>query len=138
MTRSRSTDVVYLVLGVATFAAALLLTPLPGGSVAFFGLELPGLCLMRQTFDTACASCGMTRAFVHAAHGDLGASLAASPAGLFLFAVLVGQIPYRLVRLVKPASPRLGRHVGAGAVVTFALLMLIVWGGRLIGVLPPP
>jgi len=44
-------------------------------------LDLGWECPLRALTGIPCATCGMTHAFVHLAHGDVGAALAASPAG---------------------------------------------------------
>ena len=57
-------------------------------------LRLPGLCPFKLITGLPCCTCGMTHAFVHLAHGELGRALAANPAGcalaaaVWLFAVL--------------------------------------------------
>jgi len=49
-------------------------------------LSLPFVCPMRGLAGIPCASCGMTHAFVHLAHGELSRALAASPLGALLAA----------------------------------------------------
>lgn len=49
-------------------------------------LALPYRCPLLGLAGIPCATCGMTRAFVHLAHGDLGLALAASPLGALLAA----------------------------------------------------
>ncbi len=41
-------------------------------------------CSFQGTTGTPCPSCGMTTAFAHAAHGELGAAWATQPAGTLL------------------------------------------------------
>lgn len=138
MSGARTPELLWLGLGAATLVAALLLSPTPGGGVALFGFELPDVCPMQRTFDTACPTCGMTRAFVYAARGSFGAAASASPAGLLLFALLTLQIPYRILRLARPGLFRPGRRAASGAIAGFVLLALAVWGARLLGWLPQP
>jgi hypothetical protein len=47
-------------------------------------LALPYGCPLKGMAGIPCATCGMTHAFVHLAHGDLGLALAASPLGALL------------------------------------------------------
>jgi hypothetical protein len=47
-------------------------------------LSLHYTCPLRGMAGIPCASCGMTRAFVHLAHGEVGAALAMSPLGALL------------------------------------------------------
>jgi hypothetical protein len=47
-------------------------------------LELELLCPFKALAGIPCATCGMTHAFVHLAHGELGAAFSASPLGALL------------------------------------------------------
>ena len=47
-------------------------------------LELPWVCPLRGLAGIPCATCGMTHAFVHLAHGEAGRAFAASPLGALL------------------------------------------------------
>ena len=49
-------------------------------------LSLPFVCPLRGLAGIPCATCGMTHAFVHLAHGELSRALAASPLGVLLAA----------------------------------------------------
>jgi hypothetical protein len=49
-------------------------------------LDLPYPCPFKALTGLPCATCGMTHAFVHLAHGQVGAAFAASPAGALLAA----------------------------------------------------
>jgi hypothetical protein len=57
-------------------------------------LALPFTCPLRGLAGIPCATCGMTHAFVHLAHGEVARALGASPlgallaAGVWLYAVL--------------------------------------------------
>jgi hypothetical protein len=50
-------------------------------------LGIPFACPLRGLAGIPCATCGMTHAFVHLAHGAIGAAFAASPAGAVLAGV---------------------------------------------------
>jgi hypothetical protein len=50
-------------------------------------LALPLRCPLKAVAGIPCASCGMTHAFVHLAHGELSAALLASPLGAALAAL---------------------------------------------------
>ena len=63
------------------------------------------LCPFRAITGYSCPGCGMTRACVHLAHGDLGASLGYHPFGV-LFVVSFG-----LIALHRLIQNLLGRHV---------------------------
>ncbi len=49
-------------------------------------LGIPYLCPLKGLAGIPCATCGMTHAFVHLAHGDVALALAASPLGALLAA----------------------------------------------------
>jgi hypothetical protein len=104
----------YLLLGLAALAGALLLQPVPGDRLALFGLPLPSFCLTRNLLGFSCPTCGMTRAFAHAARLDLGAAWSVSPLGLILFALLFAQIPYRAARLLLSGTSPTAAVAGRG------------------------
>jgi hypothetical protein len=47
-------------------------------------LDLGYPCPFKELTGLPCATCGMTHAFVHLAHGELGRALAANPLGALL------------------------------------------------------
>jgi hypothetical protein len=49
-------------------------------------LGIPFICPLKGLAGIPCATCGMTHAFVHLAHGEVGLALAASPLGAVLAA----------------------------------------------------
>lgn len=49
-------------------------------------LGIPFTCPLRGLAGIPCATCGMTHAFVHLAHGEVGVAFAASPLGAALAA----------------------------------------------------
>ncbi len=49
-------------------------------------LSFPYVCPMKAIAGIPCATCGMTHAFVHLAHGEVGRAFAASPLGALLAA----------------------------------------------------
>ncbi len=88
----------------------------------------PYTCPLRGLTGIPCATCGMTHAFVHLAHGEVGAAFAASPLGAVLAGAgwLLGAID--LVRAARGwalpvPSPRLAR----GAVAAGVLALLVNW-----------
>ena len=88
-------------------------------------LSLPFVCPMRGLAGIPCATCGMTHAFVHLAHGEVGQGIAASPLGAALAAAVWLYAALDLARAALGAplpvpSPRLAR--GAVALGLVALL----------------
>jgi len=65
---------VFAAIALASFLAARLL-PL---------LAIPYTCPLKGLAGIPCATCGMTHAFVHLAHGDVALAFAASPLGAIL------------------------------------------------------
>jgi hypothetical protein len=75
---------------------------LPDERVAVRGLSdypLPETCLARSAFHCKCPGCGLTRSCILLSRGDLRSSLAAHRLGWLMAAVIVLQVPYRLVSL---------------------------------------
>src|SRR5262245_22508850 len=82
--------------GVLAFA----LVELPDGRIAVRGFRqhpLPPTCLSRSLLGLRCPGCGLTRSIVHLAEGDWRASWHDHRLGGLIAAVIVLQIPYRLL-----------------------------------------
>lgn len=88
-------------------------------------LSLGYQCPLRAAAGVPCATCGMTRAFVHLARGDLGASLSASPLGALLAAAAWALAALAALRLVVgwrwPVVPE--RHARAAVLVGIGALL---------------
>lgn len=65
----------------------------------FEGLPVPQLCSSRAWLGINCPGCGLTRSFIHLAHGRFAESLATHRVGWVLALVIVLQIPYRIISL---------------------------------------
>jgi hypothetical protein len=75
----------------------------PGERVALSGLPnfpLPHACYSRTLFGVKCPGCGLTRSFVHLAHGDWQASWQVHQLGWLLAVIVLFQVPYRIALLV--------------------------------------
>jgi len=84
-------------------------------------LGIPFTCPLRGLAGIPCATCGMTHAFVHLAHGEAGLAFAASPLGAVLAggAWLYAVLDLARVVLGAPfpvASPPVLRAVAAAGV----------------------
>ena len=91
-------------------------------------LDLPYACPWKALLGWPCATCGMTHAFVHLAHGDPAAAAAASPLG----ALLAGGVwAYAVLDLARWAAgaPLPVPSVRAVRVATAAgiALLLVNW-----------
>ena len=65
------------------------------------GAPLPELCGARAWLGVSCPGCGLTRSFIHLAHGRWHAAYVCHPMGWILALLTVLQIPYRLSCLVR-------------------------------------
>src|SRR5262245_42402323 len=59
-------------------------------------LQLPPLCMSQELFGVSCPGCGLTRSFVHLAHGDWRASWETHRLGWLLAGMVLLQLPYRI------------------------------------------
>ncbi|MBL9149219.1 MAG: DUF2752 domain-containing protein [Phycisphaerae bacterium] len=85
-------------------------------AVGSTGIQLPPLCMSRTVFGVSCPGCGLTRSFVHLAHGEVQSSLQVHRVGWLLALAVVAQIPYRIVALRTanglPLGERIPRYFG--------------------------
>ncbi len=101
--RHREVLTVSCIVAVLAFA----LVEVPGGRVAFRGLRaypLPPSCVSRSLLGLNCPGCGLTRSIIHLAEGDLLSSWRCHRLGMLMAAVLIFQIPYRLLALRRPET----------------------------------
>jgi hypothetical protein len=102
-----------LLAAVAVPLLGLSLTVLNGDQVAITGFErysLPTLCASRW-LGVQCPTCGVTRSIIELMHGNFARSFGHHRLGWLILMFLMLQIPYRVVRLLRPARrwPRLER-----------------------------
>jgi hypothetical protein len=103
-----------LVISCLVLGAALVLEVRPDSRVRVTGAPnalLPPLCLSREWFGVSCPGCGLTRSFVHLAHGDWSAAWRSHRLGWLLAGALLLQIPYRIHALRNPGRPLLSGRV---------------------------
>ncbi|HVX15722.1 MAG TPA: DUF2752 domain-containing protein [Pirellulales bacterium] len=115
-----------LAIAAAILLAATLLEVLPNERVALRGLTaypLPHVCTSRVLFGVSCPGCGLTRSFVHLAHGDWQAAWHVHHLGWLIAALVVGQIPYRTLILAGAIRPIGDRASLSLAFVTAGLLI---------------
>jgi hypothetical protein len=66
----------------------------PGREVFLPGVgTIPETCTLHARLGIDCPGCGLTRSFIHLAHGDLRAAWSLNPVGLLMFAFVAAQIP---------------------------------------------
>ncbi len=91
-------------------------------------LDLPFACPFKGLTGLPCATCGMTHAFVHLAHGDPAAALAASPLGALLAGLAWAFAVLDLARLLAGLPwPRPGPRAVRGLAATALGALLANW-----------
>lgn len=130
---ARQRHLLFAALALVVVALALSLN-VRGDRVALVGLPgypLPHLCMSRSVFGVSCPGCGLTRSFVHLAHGDGQAAWRAHRLGWLVAAVVLFQLPYRAWLLAGGRGRLPPRLVQVFAVAVVALL-LAHWGYGLV------
>ncbi|HVC93357.1 MAG TPA: DUF2752 domain-containing protein [Pirellulales bacterium] len=119
----------------AIVIVSLALEVLPGERIALRGFSdypLPHTCYSRTLFGVSCPGCGLTRSFVHLAHGDWWAAWQVHRLGWLLAAVVLFQFPYRLALLAGGDRWALGRPLVACFSTAVIGLLLANWVWRLL------
>ncbi len=104
---SRGLHVLILLCSLGILVMSFLLEVRGDGRVFFrFAPEkvLPETCTSKVVFDFECAGCGLTRSFIHLAALRPLDSFRVHRAGWMLVLIVAFQVPYRSVRLVRPAK----------------------------------
>jgi hypothetical protein len=112
-------------------ASLLLFEVGPNGLVRIplFDITLRGMCAWQFITGFDCPLCGLTRCFVSMAHCRPMAALGFHAAGVGLFALVVGQIPYRIVQLSRLSQGRgeLRHAAFAAAIWLLTAAIAIQW-----------
>jgi hypothetical protein len=114
-------------LAIAVIVAAFLMRVRPDERVELTFLQgwpAPELCQSRAWFGWECPGCGLTRSFIHLAHGDIASSLAVHRIGWLLALLVVLQVPYRVWAMRSPHGQPLGSVVPW--VVAWSLIGLLL------------
>jgi len=124
----RATHIVILLV-CGTIVAASFILDVDDGGVYIFGWRWPLKCSMRERFGVNCATCGLTRAFCYAAHGDIARAFEMNPVWPAVATAVLLEIVYRLAALA--VWPRkLGTKLVTGhawVMVGVALLLIGHW-----------
>jgi Protein of unknown function (DUF2752) len=126
-----------LSLGVLLLAALLSVRGRSEVVVPVVELPLPELCMTKRIMGLACPGCGLTRSFISLAHGDFPAAWSYNPAGVWLFAIMALQIPFRTIQLwrIRRGRPEIVFHRATQfALGFFAIALLAQWAIRVSGV----
>lgn len=97
--------VLLICLGIVVVAAVI--TP-SDEMLSLFGKDIPIMCSFRRFFGFGCPGCGLTRSFTYMAHFDIIGAFKMNWLGPPLFALVVGQVPYRAYTLWR--GPTRGRR----------------------------
>ena len=105
--------------------------------VPVLGTPLPELCMVKRTTGLGCPGCGLTRCFISLAHGDVRSAWSYNPGGLLLFAMVIAQIPLRILQIwrIRRGLPeiQLGRLVHV-LLAVLGVLLLGQWLLKVCGV----
>jgi hypothetical protein len=131
--------VLVLTLCLGLGGVALLLDPVPsegpgpsGGTdrITVGGVPVPEVCAFKRTLGLPCPGCGLTRSWVSALHGDLGASLAHHPLGWLLLLYAAAQALRHGSWLTLPSGrgriEAIGRWLDR-ALIPMGALLLLLW-----------
>ena len=124
-----------LVISAAVIVLAFLLEVHADERVAFRFLPqwpLPETCPSRSLLHLNCPGCGLTRSFVHLAHGDCRASWNINHVGILLALVVVLQIPYRIWAMNSPDGVPLGTSFPKIVGYLLVTLLFVNWLANLI------
>jgi hypothetical protein len=94
------------------------------------GVSLPSVCQFKNATGLDCPGCGLSRAFIHLAHGDPRGAWRYNPAAALVFVFVVAQIPYRSIQLwrIRRGQGELNwRRVGNWAIGILAVALLSQW-----------
>jgi hypothetical protein len=92
---------------------------------------LPEVCQSKILFGLDCPGCGLTRSFVHLAHGNVPASLAVHPLGWLVALFVVAQFPYRAWALKTHSPAPLGERTPWIITGVLFALLFATWLARL-------
>jgi hypothetical protein len=98
------------------------------------GLPIPQSCASRSLTEIPCPACGLTRSFVHLAHGDWRSALAVHRIGWVMAAAVLFQFPYRLAALRRPDARLLGERFLSLAGMSLIALLIANWLLQRLGV----
>ncbi len=109
---------------------AFALVEVPGARVALRGFRdypLPQSCASRSLLGLRCPGCGLTRSIIHLAEGDWRASWRSHRLGGLMAAVLIFQVPYRLLALRRPETPLIPPRWLAALGTALIVLLIVNW-----------
>lgn len=96
-----SHHVIFLLICSAAIVGSFLLGVNTGSKITtpWLHVPTPSVCQFHNLTGLDCPGCGLTRAFVSIAHGNLAAAWRYNGASLLVFSFVLAQIPYRSVQI---------------------------------------
>jgi hypothetical protein len=94
------------------------------------GWSLPSVCQFKNLTGVDCPGCGLSRGFIHLAHGDFVGAWQFNPAAALVFLFVAVQVPYRSLQLwrIYRGAPELNwRRVGNVAIGVIAVALVSQW-----------
>ncbi len=91
---------------------------------------LPGVCTFHRLTGYDCPGCGLTRSVISAAHGHWYKALVFNAAGLLFFALILFQLPYRslqIVRIYRQQEAYYFARLDQWVVLALAIVLLLQW-----------
>ena len=95
---------------------------------------LPETCMLHARFGLDCPGCGLTRSFIHFAHGRLFEGMSLNPAGIAIFLFVAAQVPAAAFRFALGRSSRIAilwSRCNEIALIVLPSLTFIQWIVRL-------
>ena len=83
--------------------------------------------MSRTLLGVRCPGCGLTRSFIHLAEGDWRAAWQCHRLGGLLAAVIIFQIPYRLLALRRPETAPISSRWQSGLGIVLIALLIVNW-----------
>ena len=96
------------------------------------GLPLPASCLSKTLFHVDCPGCGLTRSFIHLAHGRFAQSITLHRLGWLLALTVLLQLPYRAFAMFSPRAEPLGRRFPQWLGMALIALLIANWAVNLV------
>lgn len=96
--------------------------------VPYLNWTLPELCNTRRWLGVECLGCGLTRSFIHMAHGNLTEAWNLHAVGAVLFVVIVACVPLEFANWIRALR---GQHALVSekgferAVIVFLVAMVV-------------
>ena len=88
-------------------------------------LPLPETCTARMQFGIDCPGCGLTRSFIHLAHGNLADAWQLQPLSFAIFAYAVFQIPLAILHLRHVQPDWLATSTRWNSIILIALVLAL-------------